>query len=45
MLDIMFFVLAALPIVTGLAFVLLAFKERMHTSAARVKAIRQHSPR
>ncbi len=45
MLDILVFVLAALPIVTGLAVVLLAFRERTQTSAAHVKAIGRSSRR
>jgi hypothetical protein len=34
MLDVVYFVLAAVPLVSGLFFVLLAFRERMQTSAA-----------
>ncbi|MDD1751087.1 MAG: hypothetical protein LUO89_14580 [Methanothrix sp.] len=45
MLDILFFVLAALPMLSGLAFVLMAFKDRMRTSAAPVKAIGRTSSR
>ena len=39
MLDIVFVVLASVPLVTGLVFVLLAMKENLRASAAKVTAV------
>jgi hypothetical protein len=45
MLDVVYFVLAALPLLGGLALVLLAVRERMQASAAPVKAADRNFPR
>jgi hypothetical protein len=45
MIDVVYFVLAALPLVCGLALVLLAIKERAQASTATMKGSHRHTSR